>query len=308
MGEAWTFPLNNGFSNDGLFVIEGRKPGDAPPKATFIGVSPEYFEAIGVPLVRGRAFDDHDRGDETKSVIVNQRLARRHWSDRDPVGQRLSFDDGKSWRTIVGIVGDVRQTGLDRDPQDAVYLPFQQFPGYTATLFVRTMGDPAALQQQVRAAARSVDPETAFSNVRTLTEIRDSALAQPRLTTMLLGLFAAVALAITATGLSGLIAYSVSQRTREIGIRIALGAERKGVLAMILRQGLTSVAIGLGVGIVGALALARLVSGLLFGIEPTDPICFVGSAAVLVMVAMLACLVPAQRATTIEPITALRAE
>jgi len=308
VGEAWTFPLNSGFSNDGLFLVEGRKAGDALPKATFIGVSPEYFDAIGVPLVRGRAFDDHDRGTESRAVVVNQQLARRNWGSAEALGQRLSFDDGKTWRTVVGIVGDVRQTGLDRDPQDVVYLPIRQFVGYTATLFVRTLGDPTALQRQIRNAAHAVDPETAISNVRTLTEIRSSALAQPRLTTMLLGLFAGVALVITATGLSGLIAYSVSQRTQEIGIRMALGADRRGVVGMILRQGLRSVIVGLGVGVVGALALARLVSGLLFGVEPTDPICFVGSAAVLVAVGVVASLVPAQRATMIEPITALRGE
>jgi predicted permease len=307
VGEAWTFPLNSGFSNDGTFTIEGRT-GASPPKAAFIGVSPEYFDAIGVPLLRGRVFDDHDRGTETEALIVNQRLARRHWPDADPVGQRISIDDGKSWRTIVGVVGDVRQGGLEADPQDAAYLPIQQFGGYTATLFVRSLSSPAALQRQVAAAAHAIDSETALSNVHTLTEIRDSALAQPRLTTMLLTLFAFVALAITATGLSGLIAYSVSQRTHEIGIRIALGAQRSRVLAMILRQGMTSVVIGLGVGLVGALALARLVSGLLFGVEPTDPICFIGSAAVLVVVAAGACLVPAKRATAIEPMVALRAD
>jgi putative ABC transport system permease protein len=271
-------------------------------------VSPEYFDAIAVPLLHGRFFDDHDRGTETQAVIVNQRLARRHWGNADPLGQRISVDDGKSWREIVGVVGDVRQSGLEREPQDAVYLPIQQFAGYTATLFVRTLSDPAALQRQIAAAVHRIDPETALSNVRTLSEIRDEALSQRRLTTLLLELFALVALAITATGLSGLIAYSVSQRTHEIGIRIALGAQRSGVLAMILRQGMTSVAIGLGVGLVGALAVTRLVSGLLFGVEPTDPLCFIGSATVLVVVAVGACLVPARRATAIEPMVALRAE
>ncbi|MFI5185021.1 MAG: FtsX-like permease family protein, partial [Vicinamibacteria bacterium] len=307
VGEAWTFPLNNQFSNDGTFLIEGRT-GGSPPKATFIGVSPEYFDSIGVPLLRGRVFDDHDRGALTQAVIVNQRLARRQWGEADAVGQRLSIDDGKTWRTIVGIVGDVRQGGLEREPQDAAYLPIQQFGGYSATLFVRSLSNPALLQRQISAAAHGIDSETALTSVHTLTEIRDSALAQPRLTTALLGLFALVALAITATGLSGLIAYSVSQRTHEIGIRIALGAQRSGVLAMVLRQGMRSVAVGLGVGLVGALALTRLVSGLLFGVEPTDPICFIGSAAVLLTVALIACLVPAKRATAIEPMVALRAE
>jgi putative ABC transport system permease protein len=308
VGEAWTFPLNNGFSNDGLFDVEGQSGAGARPQATFLAVSSAYFDAIGVPLVRGRVFDDHDRGTETQAVVVNRRLARRHWGEEDPVGRRISIDDGKSWRTIVGVVGDVRQGGLEREPRDAIYVPIQQFGGYGATLFVRTLSDPGKLQAQVAAAAQAIDAETALSNVRTLSEIRKDALSQPLLTTTLLGLFAFVALAITATGLSGLIAYSVSQRTHEIGIRIALGARPQAVVAMVLRQGLTPVMIGLGFGWVGALGLSRLVSGLLFGVEPTDPLCFIGSALVLVAVAVLACLLPARRATAIQPILALRSE
>jgi putative ABC transport system permease protein len=309
VGEAWTFPLNSGFRNDGTFDIEGRPAtGAAAPKATFIGVSPEYFESLGVPLMRGRFFDDHDQGTATQAVIVSQRLAARHWGADDALGRRLSLDNGQSWRTIVGVVGDVRQVGLEREPEDAVYLPFPQFPGYGATLFVRTLSDPTALEAQIRAAGHRLDAETAISNVRTLGAIRSDALSQPRLTSALLGLFAGVALVITATGLSGLIAYSVSQRTQEIGIRLALGAEPGSVLRMLMGQGLRSVGIGLGIGLLGALALSRLVSGLLFGVEPTDPLCFVGSAVVLVLVALVACLLPARRAIAIEPMVALRTD
>ncbi len=305
---AYTFPLNSAFQNDGTFEIEGQQAGTSRPSAAFQGVSPEYFRTLGVPLLTGRFFDDHDQGQVSKAAIVNSRLARKHFAAGNALGRRISFDRGVTWREIVGVVGDVRQAGLEREAADAIYLPFAQFPGYTSTLLVRTLADPMTLAGQVREAAHGLDPQTAVGNVRTLTEIRSDSLSQPRLTTLLLGLFAFVALAITATGLSGLLAYSVSQRTREIGVRIALGAEPRRVVGMVLRQGLFSVLIGLGLGLVGALGLSRLVSGLLFGVEPTDPLCFVGSAAVLVIVAIAACLLPARRAVAIEPMTALRAE
>ena len=309
VGSAWTFPLNNAFQNDGTFAIEGRaESAGAAPKATFIGMSPGYFETLGVPVLRGRAFDERDRAGAPGAVVVNQRLARRHWGDADPIGSRVSSDGGRTWRTIIGVVGDVRQQGLDREPGDAVYLPFREFPGFAATLFVRTLDDPARMAERVRSAALGSDPQTAVTAVRTLDDIRSDALSSPRLTTALLGLFAGLALVITAAGLSGLIAYSVSQRTHEIGIRMALGADRPRITAMVLRQGMTSVATGLGIGIVGALALSRLVSRLLFGVGPNDPLCYAGSALVLLAAAVAGCLLPARRATSVSPMVALRAE
>ena len=310
MGAAWTFPLNSSFQNDGTFTIEGRdaSAGGPAPKATFVGVSAAYFEALGVPVLRGRAFDERDKVGGPGAVLVNQRLARRHWPDADPIGQRISTDAGRTWRTIAGVVGDVRQESLDREPQDAVYLPFREFPGYGAILFVRTLGGPGRIAEQIRAAARTADPQTAVTSVRTLGDIRSEALSSPRLTSVLLGLFAAVALVITAAGLGGLIAYSVSRRTHEIGIRMALGADRGRITAMVLREGMTSVGIGLVIGMAGALALSRLVSGLLFRVGPNDPMCFTASAIVLVLAAMAGCLVPARRATAVSPMAALRAE
>jgi putative ABC transport system permease protein len=308
IGNAWTFPLNNQFQNDGTFAIEGREPGGPPAKATFIGVSPAYFSALAVPVLRGRVFDERDRAGTEGTVVVNQRLARHHWADGDPLGRRLSFDGGKTWRTIVGVVGDVRQSGLDEEPSDAFYVPFVEFPGYGSTVFVRVVGDPSRTADALRSAARLADPDTAVTNLRSLEEIRSDALSSPRLTSALLGLFAVLALVITAAGLSGLIAYSVSQRTQEIGIRMALGADRNRITSMVLREGMTSVAAGLGLGIAGALALSRLVSGLLFGVGPTDPVCYAGSAVVIVASALAACFLPARRATAVSPMTALRAQ
>jgi putative ABC transport system permease protein len=308
-GTAWTFPLNSAFSSNGSFMVEGvHQGGQTLPTAEFRGASPGYFEALGVPLLQGRAFDAHDRDGTERVVVVSRALAERHWKGEDPLGRRLSFDDGENWNRLVGIVGDVRQTGLAQDPPDLVYLPFAQFPGYTSTLFVRTIGDPRAMADRVRTEVSALDPQAVVSNVRTLDTIRHEALASPGLTAFLLGLFAFVALAISAAGLAGVLAYSVSQRTREIGIRMALGAAPQSVLQMLLGQGLVSVGIGLLVGLVGALGLSRLVSGLLFGIAPTDPTCFVGSAVLLVAVALVASFLPARRATGIDPMLALRSE
>jgi predicted permease len=308
-GSAWTFPLNSTFSSNGGFMIEGvHHEGDTLPRAEFRGATGTYFEALGVPVIRGRVFDEHDRDGAEPVAVVSQGLARRHWGAQDAVGQRLSADRGKTWARIVGIVGDVRQTGLAVEPPDLVYAPFPQLPGYTSTLFVRTIGDPAALADKVRGEVRALDPQAAVTNVRTLDTIRHESLASPRLTAFLLGLFAFVALSISAAGLAGVLAYTVSQRTREIGIRMALGADPGSVLRMLLGQGLTSVVIGLLTGLVGALGLSRLVSGLLFGVAPTDPMCFAGSAIVLIVVALVASFLPARRATGIDPILALRTE
>jgi predicted permease len=308
VGNGWTFPLNNAFRNEGTFRIEGRPTDAAPATAEGLGVSPGYFEALGTPLVRGRYFDDDDRGGSPGVVIVSQGLARRHWGAEDPVGRRLTFDEGRTWQSVVGVVGDIRHASLDKEPKDYVYVPFLQFPSFSSALFVRTLGDPLALAKQVRQVAHGLDPEVAIVGVRSLDQIRHESLASTRLTTLLLALFAALAVSITAAGLGGVIGYSVSQRTQEIGVRMALGAAPRQVLGMVLGQGLRAVLLGVGLGVLGALALARLASGLLFGVAPTDPLCFAGSAAVLLAVAAAACLVPARRAVSIDPMIALRTE
>jgi putative ABC transport system permease protein len=308
VGAAWTFPLNSRFSNDNSFEIAGRTVGEGQPlpQAEYRGASSDYFETIGVPLLRGRAFDEHDRGKAPAVAILSRGLARRYWGDADPIGQRISDDKGETWRTIVGVVGDVRNASLDRTPKDTMYLPFLQFPGFSYSYFVRTVGDPMVVANSVRQAVYALDPQTAVASVRTLEQVRHESIASPRLIAALLGSFATLALAITAAGLSGLIAFTVSQRTHEIGIRMALGADSPRVVGMLIRQGLSSVAIGLALGVVGALALTRLVSGMLYGIAPTDVVCFVASGTVLVAVATLACWAPARRATSIDPQIALR--
>jgi predicted permease len=308
VGAGWTFPLNLRFSNDNSFEIAGRSVADGQPlpQAEYRSASPDYFGTIGVPVLRGRAFDEHDRVNAPPVAVLSRGLARRYWGDRDPIGQRISDDKGETWRTVVGVVGDVRNASLDRTPKDTLYVPFLQFPGFSYSYFVRTVGDPMVLAHGLRQAVYALDGQTAVANVRTLEQVRHESIASPRLIATLLGSFATLALAITAAGLSGLIAFTVSQRTHEIGIRMALGADSSRVVGMLLRQGLSSVAIGLALGVAGALALTRLVSGMLFGVAPTDVACFVASATVLVAVAILACWGPARRATSIDPQVALR--
>ena len=307
-GTAFAVPLDAGFRHDFDVFLEGQDPGAASAVAIAFGASTGYFEALGVPLRRGRVFTDADRGQASDAAIVNDRFVRRYVPQGDVMGQRVSFDRGRTWRTVVGVVGDVRQAEIHREPDPIVYLPFRQFPGFSSTLFVRTQAEPLALAERIRGITGEISRDTAVGPIRTLEQIRGDALAPPRLTTALLGVFAALALLIAVTGLAGVLAYAVSQRTREIGIRVALGAAPANILSMVLRQGMTSIALGLAIGLTGALALSRLVSRLLFGVAPTDPLCFVGSVAVLAVAGLVACLVPARQAVGIEPMRALRAE
>jgi putative ABC transport system permease protein len=305
---ASTFPLDESSPFNQPLRIEGRAnpEGQASPQIDLRVASPDYFRTLGVPILSGRAFTDQDRADSTPTAIINRTTARRFWGDGNPVGQRISLDGGESWNTIVGVVGDVRQYGLDRDAADEVYIPIRQLPLLSTRMVVRSKVPAATLERNLREAVREIDPEQPIYQVQTLEQARADSLAPSRLMATLLGLFAALALAITATGIAGLLAYSVTQRTQEIGIRMALGAARDDVLWMVLRQGVLLLAIGLGLGLVGALALTRAMAGLLYGIGPNDPVTFAGVSLVLLGVSLLACWVPARRATGIHPMLALR--
>ena len=302
---SWTFPLNTTWRGDGSFQIEGRDL-DPPPRADFRAASPDYFGVIGMPLLEGREFAARDRVGERPVVIVSQSTSKRHWGSESPLGRRISGDGGETWAEIVGVVGDARRYRLDEAPRDAIYSPFLANPGFGTTVLVRTSGDPLPLARGVESIVARLDPEVPLYRVRSFDDVRAEALASPVLTTMLLSLFATLALLITATGVGGVIAYSVSQRTHEIGIRMALGAEPRKVMSMLMRQGMTSVVVGLVLGGAAALAFSRVMSGLLYGVEPTDPYCFFGSAVVFVGVAAFACFLPSRRATAIDPMVALR--
>jgi putative ABC transport system permease protein len=291
------------------FQIQGRiyDSPDHRPTADVRVASAKYFETLGIPLRRGRVFNELDHDRAAQVAIINESMVR-HWEGRDPIGAEVSFDNGQNWVTIVGVVGDVKSFGLDRDAVAQVYRPLRQTGGIGGRVLVRTIGEPMEAARLIREAVHTVDPDIPIENVSTLDEIRDRSLARPRLTAVLLGVFAALALLVTITGITGVIATSVSQRTQEFGIRMALGASQHGVLRMVLRQGLVLVIFGLLIGIGAALALARVLQSYLYRTAPTDPLTFVAAAAALMAAGTLACLGPAWRATRVDPMAALRAE
>ena len=304
-----TVPLNGLANNPTTFAIEHQdvQP-NAPSAAAFVLISSEdYFKTVGEPLLRGRAFNAGDTREAPQVAIVNQSLARRFWPTEDPVGRRITFDNGQTWNTIVGLVANARQQ-IDAQPQDEIHLPLRAGNALTAgSLIVRTHGAPGTLSSGLREAIRRVDPQQPITRIETLEQVRTRALASPTLIATLLGLFALLALVITAAGIGGVLAFSVNQRTQEIGIRMALGASRGSVLKMVLRQGLTLVLLGLAGGTIGALFLVHLMKEVLYGVSPTDPLTFVAVAIVLLSVAVVACIMPARRATMVNPISALRA-
>ena len=291
------------------FSVEGRpaNEGAARPMAAVRTGSTDYFKTLGIPLVRGRVFEDKDNEKAPGVVVVNRTLARHYWGVEDAIGKRITFDQGDTWLTVIGIVGDVKEFALDSDPGDELYLSNTQQPA-TGSILVRTDRDALTLSNQLRRAIWDVDPQTAIPNIQTLEQARSEILASPRVMTDLLGIFAGLALLIAATGIGGILALTVNQRMNEIGIRVALGAKPGDVFGMIVRQGMSMVVIGLGIGLISALGLTRMMKSLLFETTPTDPVTFVGVSVVLAATALLACYVPARRALRVDPLTALRSE
>jgi putative ABC transport system permease protein len=297
-------PFLNGFEIEG----EAPAPAGSRPNTDVTIVSPGYFDTLGIPLVSGRTFAQTDTRDAAPVALVSRTMAR-HWGRRSPVGSRVSVDGRETWATVVGVVGDVRQYGLEREALAQVYLPLSQTPaGLAGRLLVRTTGDPGAMANVMRNAVRSLDPNIPVENVRTLEELRSRYLATPRLTALLLGLFAAVALIVCLAGLTGVIATSVSQRTREFGLRMALGAQPARLLGDILRQGTMLVILGLAMGLAGAAVSGRVLTNYLFDTQPTDPLTLAGVAGAMLIAGVVACLGPARRATRVDPILALRAD
>jgi putative ABC transport system permease protein len=289
--------------------IEGRtlSGNEAKPLVDPNIASPETFKLLGVPLLSGRFFTAADHAQAPPVVLINRSFARHYFANEDPIGKRLSADNGANWATIVGVVGDVKAYGLDKEVVDMVYQPFAQAPN-GVSLMLRTSGNPANYVRQVQEAIYAIDPEQPISNVKTLDELRGDSLAANRLTAILLALFAGLALAIAATGLSGVIAFIVSHRTREIGIRMALGAQSTDVLSMILAYAAKMIGMGLIIGVAGALAGSRVLRNLLFNTPNNDVTTFVLVAAVFMLVALIASYIPARRATQVDPLVALRTE
>ena len=306
-GGAGTFPMNDGGGFLAGVQIEGQPEVEAArlPRAEVQSATPGYFQTVGIPLLRGRLLDDRDIADRERVAVISDSMARHFFPGAEAVGARISTDNGRSWLRIVGIVGDVRSS-LASQPSQTFYRPLAQAPLLTVMFLARTSGDPAALVQQMRGAVHAIDQHQPVDQFRTLDEVRSASLSAPRLTATLIGVFAGIALLITAAGLAGVIAFSVNQRSQEFGVRMALGASRTSVLQLVLGQGLRLVALGLVIGGIAAIALSSSVRALLFDTEPTDVPTFVGVAIVLAIVALVACLLPARRASSVDPLVALR--
>ena len=309
------------------FLVEGRpkpRPGEAP-KAVYRMVTPGYFAAMRLPIVRGHDITDADNITAPGVVIINEQAARQYWPGEDPIGKRVSFDDDTTnptnWLTVIGIAKDAKQDNWTDKATPEAYLAAFQNHDYIGdsgteaskhmdyiTLVARSVGDPAALASEMKQAVWSFDRNLAISQVVTMDGVVAEANAQPRFEMMLLSIFAAVALVLAAVGIYGVISYSASQRTHEIGVRMSLGATRGDVLLLVVRQGIWLAVAGSAAGLTGSLLLSRLMGGLLYGVKPTDPVTFAAVAFGLAVVAMLACYIPARRAMRIDPMAALRYE
>jgi putative ABC transport system permease protein len=292
------------------FQVEGKTslaPG-AHSNANYRVVTEDYLRTIGIPLRQGRFLDRRDSADAPRVVLVNEAMKRKFWANEDALGKRLRFGSERPWVTVVGVVGDIRQSGLDQPARPEMYLPAAQDPSRLWGLAVRTKGEPKSLAAAVRREIRSVDKDMAIGAIVTMEDVLDREVFQLRLHTLLLSVFAGIALVLASIGIYGVLAYLVSQRTQEIGIRMAMGAGPRDVLLAVAGRGIALSAAGIALGAAAALALTRLVSKLLFGIAPTDPATFAGVAALLLAVAFVASYVPAWRAMKIDPIVALRQE
>jgi putative ABC transport system permease protein len=290
------------------FDIEGRPPrADVNQGAAINIVSPGYLHAIGVPLISGRALTPQDSADAPKVVILNRACARTFFPDGDPVGKRIQIAD-MGWATIAGVVGDLRQAGLVARPEPEIFVPYLQMPYADMAVVIRTTEDPLRLVRTLRSRVGSFDKSLPIYDVTTMEQLLAEQMASRKFNMALMGLFAFLAVALAAVGIYGVMTYSVTQRTHEIGIRMALGAEQLDVMRLVLRQGITLAAVGIGIGVAGALVLTRFLSSLLYGVQATDPVTFLVVAVLLGGVALLATYLPARRATKVDPLVALRYE
>jgi putative ABC transport system permease protein len=306
-------PLGGDFDTAGA-AVEGQVygPGEQPSPERYV-VTPDYFKTMQVGLVRGRVFSEADNENSPLVVLISETAAQGWWPNQNPIGRRMhisgtTIEQGDLWRTVVGVVKDVKQAGLDAPHTMQVYIPHAQHGNDSMMLVVRTASDPLNYASAVRQQVSVMDKDLAVSDVTSLAQVLSVSLAERRFSTVLLGVFAGLALLLASVGVYGILAYSVAQRMPEFGIRVALGATRRDVLALVLRQGLRLVLIGVTTGAIAALALTRLMSSLLFEISPSDPSTFVGVALLLGAVAFVATCVPARRATTVDPMVALRYE
>jgi putative ABC transport system permease protein len=309
-------PLGFGEAGAG-FSIEGRPPAapGEPRLAAPRWVSPDYFKAMRIQLLKGRVFTEADGPGTLPVVIINEAMARQYWPNEDPIGRRLSSTDDNTWRDkplwreIVGVVKDVRYTALDTEARAQMYTPFTQFPPISdRTLVARTDGDPLSLVAAVRGEVQAIDKYQPIAHIQTMEELVTRSVSQRRFNMLLMAIFAGVALLLAAVGIYGVMSYSVEQRRHEIGLRMALGARTADVLRLVVGHGMRLVGLGVAIGLAAASAMTRLISSLLFGVRATDPVTFGVIALLMTVVALLACWIPARRATKVDPMVALRHE
>jgi len=311
LSSVQTLPLSRN-SWDRSVWLEGEATGaDAPRRQLYYGViRPGYFQALGIPLRKGRDFDAHDDTSAVRVAIVSETAAKKIWPGKDPIGQRFkwSSDDTTGWKTVVGVVGDVQQQIDGKRPPSHIYTPHFQDPLQTVVLVIKHEGDAASLTAAVRRVLQSQDPDMPLYEVRTMDESIQRAMWENRIWVSLMTVFATLALIIAAVGIYGVMAYSVAQRTQEIGIRMALGAARQDVLRLVVGQAMRLTVIGVGIGLAGAYAVTRLMASVLFGVSATDPPTFIGVTVILGLSAVFAAWLPAERATRVDPMVALRTE
>jgi putative ABC transport system permease protein len=307
VGIGFPGPLR-GSNAGGNINIQNWPDTTSAPFANLGTVSGGYFAAMGQTLLEGRTFTDADRADGEGVVVVSATLAHRYWPGESAIGKHVKFDDDAKtpWSTIVGIVSDARQLGLGADAPPIAYLPYAQFPLPFTTVAVRSTMPLSAVSAALRSDMNAIDPDLPLSDMQALQTVLTASVAEPRFRALMIAVFAGLALLLAAVGLSGLVSYSVAQRTREFGIRVALGAQPRQVLVPLLREGATLAIVGIGVGLIGAFALTRVLRDLLFGVTATDPITFIGVSLLLFVVTILATYLPARRAMRVNPLVALR--
>jgi putative ABC transport system permease protein len=303
-------PTEGAYMSSSIVVAGRPAPAERDAQQTFVNVvSPDYFRALGNPLKQGRLFTDADNESAPSVAVINETLARAYFPGENPIGQRIALrGDPNEWREIVGVVTNINQFGLEKEHKPTFYAPFRQEDAVALNLIVRTAADPAALLPALRARILAADKFTAVTRVRTLEELVSASVAQPRFYALLLTLFAGIALTLAMIGIYGVMAYAVSRRTHEIGVRMALGAEASRIVRMIVGQGILLIGMGVLLGLLAARGLTGVVRDLLFGVQPTDPLTFALIASGLMLAALLACWIPARRAARVDPLSALRNE
>jgi putative ABC transport system permease protein len=267
-----------------------------------------YFETIGIPLIKGRLFGNEDQINTPRVVIINQTMAQKFWPTQDPLGKQVKFVEDEGIATVVGVVGDAKQYWLEEEPRSQMYGAYSQQPGIFATAVIRTTVEPLSLSEPVRQAVWKIDSDQPMWKMRTVEFLVNRSVADRKFLLALMGIFATLALVLTIIGLYGVISYLVNQRTQEIGIRMALGAQMRDILSMVLKQGMVLVITGVALGLAGAWLLTRLMARLLYQVSATDPLTFAAIAIMLIAVALLACYFPARRASRVDPLVALRYE